>query len=140
MAKALLSTTFEGSVLAKYPVSVKAVIRKGGKFLMIRGTRKGDSEWSFPGGLVDEGESLEEALKREVLEETGYEVRVGNPFYATKYRHPNGGENVAIFYACEVVGGSPSLGGEPDQEFIALEWVSPQEAVPWARKVMERAP
>ena len=124
----------------RFPVSVKAIIRRDGKFLMIRGTRRGKSEFSFPGGLVDEGETLEQALAREVLEETGYEIRVGKPFYAAKYEHPRGGENVVICYGCSITGGAPVLGREPDQEFLALEWVSPADAVPWARAIMEKLP
>ena len=105
---------------------------------MIRGTRKGKSEWSFPGGLVDEGEKLEEALKREVLEETGYHIKIGRPLCAAKYQHPCGGDNVVICYGCTIVGGSPTLGTEPDQNFIALEWKMPKEVPEWARKIMEQ--
>lgn len=126
-------------MLARYPVSVKALLENEGKFLMIRGTREGEAEWSFPGGLVDRGEGLEEALRREVEEETGLRVRVGRPFHANKYRHPNGGENVVVFYRCEVAGGEPELGSEPDQRFLAMEWVSPGGATDWARAVMEKA-
>jgi len=123
-------------MIPKYPVSVKAIIRRAGRFLMIRGTRKGESEFSFPGGLVDENESLESALSREVLEETGYVVDVGRPFYSSKYNHPKGGENIVICFECEISGGELSLGAEPDQEFISLEWISPDEATDWAKEIM----
>ena len=123
-------------MIQKYPVSVKAVVRRAGRFLMIRGTRKGESKFSFPGGLVDVGESLESALVREVREETGYTVSVGRPFYASKYDHPKGGENVVVCFECEISGGSPLLGTEPDQEFLSLEWISPDEASDWAKRIM----
>ena len=126
-------------MLARYAVSVKALLEREGKFLMIRGTREGEAEWSFPGGLVDRGEGLAEALRREVREETGLRVRVGRPFHAGKYEHPEGGENVVVFYRCEVTGGEPELGSEPDQQFLALEWVAPGGATDWARGVMEKA-
>lgn len=123
-------------MICRYPVSVKAIIKRAGRFLMIHGTRKGESEFSFPGGLVDEGESLESALAREVLEETGYTVIIGRPFYASKYTHPKGGENIVICFECEISGGAPLLGKEPDQKFLSLEWVSPDEASDWAKKIM----
>ena len=45
-----------------------------GRVLMIRSPRR---DWEFPGGQVEEGESLTDALRREVLEETGITVSVG---------------------------------------------------------------
>jgi mutator protein MutT len=45
--------------------------------LVRRGREPAKGRWSIPGGLVDVGETLEEALQREVLEETGTEVSVG---------------------------------------------------------------
>ena len=44
-----------------------------GRVLMIRSPRR---DWEFPGGQVEEGESLTDALRREVLEETGITVSV----------------------------------------------------------------
>ncbi|MGV8165323.1 MAG: NUDIX domain-containing protein [Alkaliphilus sp.] len=52
-------------------VAVKAVTFKDGKILLIR-TNKDD--YKFPGGGLKEGESFIDALKREMLEETGYKV------------------------------------------------------------------
>jgi ADP-ribose pyrophosphatase YjhB (NUDIX family) len=61
-------------------VGVGAVIldRDAKRVLLIKRAREpARGRWSLPGGLVDVGESLEEALRREVLEETGLQVRVG---------------------------------------------------------------
>ena len=49
-----------------------------GRLLLIRrGTEPGRGRWSVPGGRVEPGESLEEAVEREVREETGLPVRAG---------------------------------------------------------------
>jgi ADP-ribose pyrophosphatase YjhB (NUDIX family) len=62
-----------------YPrVGVGAVIWKGGQVLLIRRAappRQG--KWSLPGGMQHLGETLAEAIIREIKEETGLEVRLG---------------------------------------------------------------
>ncbi|MBB2479659.1 NUDIX domain-containing protein [Bacillus sp. APMAM] len=58
----------------KHFVSAGAVvIDDEGKLLLIRGPRRG---WEQPGGQVELGESIEEAVKREVKEETGIDIEV----------------------------------------------------------------
>jgi ADP-ribose pyrophosphatase YjhB (NUDIX family) len=59
-------------------VGVGAVVVRGGRALLVRRAhepRKG--EWSLPGGLLDLGESLADAARREVKEETSLDVEVG---------------------------------------------------------------
>lgn len=52
--------------------STDALIIKNGQILLIK--EQGLNLWEMPGGGVENGESLEDSLKREVLEETGYRV------------------------------------------------------------------
>ena len=124
-------------MIPKYPVSVKAVMEKGGKFFMLIKEVDGRIEFSFPGGLVEKGESLEEALKREVREETGLEVEPLRVFHATKYRHPRGGEDIGIYYVVKVVGGRIRLGGEKDQKFLQAKFLSEEEMPSWARTIVQ---
>jgi 8-oxo-dGTP diphosphatase len=68
--------------MREYPerpiVGVGAVVIDGGQVLLVRrGHEPLKGEWSLPGGAVDVGETLEAAVAREVLEETGVEVEVG---------------------------------------------------------------
>ncbi len=59
------------------PVCVDAVIVKGGNILLLR--RNHDpflGYWVLPGGYVEEDETVEEALVREIKEETGLDVRI----------------------------------------------------------------
>ncbi len=59
-------------------VGVGAVVwRDGAVLLERRGQPPAQGSWALPGGLVDVGEKLEEAVRREVREECGIEVAVG---------------------------------------------------------------
>ena len=59
-------------------VGVGAVVwRDGAVLLERRGQPPAEGSWSLPGGLVDAGETLEQAVAREVREECSIEVRVG---------------------------------------------------------------
>lgn len=61
-------------------VGVGAIIFDQGRLrvlLVKRGREPAQGRWSFPGGLVEVGESLGEALRREIREETGLTVEVG---------------------------------------------------------------
>ena len=69
-------------VRREYPerplAGVGGVILDGDKVLLVRRGREPlRGEWSVPGGLVEVGETLAEALRREIREETGLAVRVG---------------------------------------------------------------
>lgn len=63
----------------KNPVpAVAAIILRGDQILLIeRGSEPGMGKWSVPGGSMEIGETIEEAVKREVREETGLEINVG---------------------------------------------------------------
>jgi len=67
-------------------VGVGAVIVKEGKVLLVkRGKSPSFGEWSIPGGAVNVGESLEQALLREIKEETELVINIGKPIYFNKF-------------------------------------------------------
>lgn len=65
----------------KRRVAVRGLVHREGKLLMVHSQVGGD--WKFPGGGIEPWETPEEALIREIREETGYEVR-GRPRVAGK--------------------------------------------------------
>ncbi|GAA1563486.1 hypothetical protein GCM10009789_15730 [Kribbella sancticallisti] len=68
--------------------------------------------WSMPGGGVEYEESLQQAVVREVLEETGYTVEVGRPLATDHFTKPTSRrgsrpyKSVRVIFAAEVTGGS----------------------------------
>ncbi|MEO3822765.1 NUDIX domain-containing protein [Actinomadura sp. B10D3] len=91
--------------------------------------RRGDHDaWGFPGGAIELGESAEEAVLREVGEETGLRVKIETMLGVyTKYMHtyPNGdvAQTLAVFFRCTPVGGGLRVDGEEtlDLRYFPLE-------------------
>lgn len=81
----------------------------GGLVLLRRGIEPGLGKWSFPGGHVDRGESVQEAAIRETQEEAHLDVRLKSLLGVYSYpRSPN----VVVVYTAEVVGGELTAGDE----------------------------
>jgi len=72
---------------------VAAIIRFENKFLCVqRGKGKYDYisfKYEFPGGKIEPGESLDQALKREIKEELQYNIHVKEKFLTVEYRYPD---------------------------------------------------
>src|SRR5439155_22290654 len=68
-----------GRIYPEHPIiGVGGIVVDGGRVLLVkRGHEPLKNEWSLPGGAVELGETLESAIAREVLEETGLTVEVG---------------------------------------------------------------
>ena len=110
-------------------VGVGAVVLDGDRVLLVkRGHPPLKGEWSLPGGTVELGETLEAAVAREVLEETGLEVSVGQVVEVLDRvdRAPDGRIEyhfVIVDYACTVRGGSIASGSDAED----ARWVPIRE-------------
>lgn len=97
-------------------VAGKAVIRKEGRILLIRRSQRSRFDpglWELPGGKIDSGENLVEALEREVREETGLAIRVGRPFTTWHFtKEPFWVTGVT--FLCDYVSGDVRLSSEHD--------------------------
>jgi mutator protein MutT len=101
---------------------VAAVIEQDGRFLLTR-RQPGvhlEGMWEFPGGKIDEGESHEHALRREIREELGADVEVRDLVFDITHEYPE--RTIALyFYECALVGEPrPLLGQE-------MRWVARHE-------------
>ncbi|MCA8914422.1 MAG: NUDIX domain-containing protein [Planctomycetes bacterium] len=93
-------------------ITTRAIILHRGHVLFIRAEDPG-REWFFlPGGLVEHGETLEQACAREVLEETALKVHVRRPLYLREFiaeRHqrrsvhmPGKHHVMGVLFLCEL--------------------------------------
>lgn len=92
---------------SKYRVSVDAIIQQHEEVLLIQ--RKHDPykhDWALPGGHIEPNESAEEAVKREVKEETNLAISDSKQFktYSDPDRDPRGRTITIVFYVKNVHG------------------------------------
>lgn len=92
--------------------------------------------WEFPGGKIEEGESPKEALKREIEEELGTEIEVGEFFMNEQYDYPSFHLDMDVFF-CKVIDGSlvAEKGIHEDCGFIALDGIVEKKWCPADREI-----
>jgi ADP-ribose pyrophosphatase YjhB (NUDIX family) len=110
-------------------VGVGGVVISNGRALLIRrGGPPLEGQWSIPGGMLEVGETLLEGVRRELLEETGVEVRVLelievferiNLDAAGKARY----HFVVLDYLCEAIRGEARAGSD----VTGVAWAAPEE-------------
>jgi len=119
-------------------VKARAVILIDGRLIVAEQRRRGRTEHSLPGGRVNERESVLDALKREVAEETGLDVTPGQLVYVSEIvesvrRHdleliflaePFGVPGLNAFKAVDVQGGERLAMNPPILEEIASDLAS----------------
>jgi ADP-ribose pyrophosphatase YjhB (NUDIX family) len=87
-------------------VRVATVILKGNKILLMKHRRRGLFHWALPGGAVQEGETVADCARRELLEETGLEVQLGKLLYVADVISPDRRKHtVNLIFLAEVTGG-----------------------------------
>ena len=86
-----------------------------------RGYGEFEGWWEFPGGKIEEGESPQEALKREIREELDTEIIVGDLIHTIEYDYPTFHLSMDCFW-CEIESGDLVL-----KEHEAARWLDKSE-------------
>jgi 8-oxo-dGTP diphosphatase len=109
------------------------IIDRGRTLLIRRGSEPLRGEWSIPGGTLELGESLEEGVARELLEETGIVVRVLELIEVFDRIYAEDGKIAAqvqtkprfhyviVDYLCERIGGDARAGSDVTEAAFASE-------------------
>lgn len=107
---------------------VAAVIKAGNRiFATQRGYGEFKGGWEFPGGKIEESETPQAALKREIMEELETEIAVGELIETVEYDYPTFHLSMDCFWA-EVVSGNLIL-----KEHEAAKWLKKEDlySVDW---------
>lgn len=111
------------------PFACDALLIENGRILLIRRANEPfKGRWAIPGGRIEENESAEDCLRREMKEETGLDVEpvklIG--IYSDPKRDPRG--IIAAAYLVKRVGGMPKAGSDAS----AFAWFGPGKLPPLA--------
>jgi 8-oxo-dGTP diphosphatase len=124
------------------------VIENGCALLIRRGGEPLRGEWSIPGGTLELGETLEQGVARELLEETGIEVRVLDfiEVFGRIFVEPSSETAaprfhfVIVDYLCERIAGESRAGGDAtDVAFAAEDDLDRFQLTPTATRVLRKA-
>jgi ADP-ribose pyrophosphatase YjhB (NUDIX family) len=95
-----------------------------GRVLLVRRSHAPEAgRWALPGGKVEPGETLADAVIREVVEETGLAVRPGREAGVVRRRAPGGGTYEIHCFIVDLLTGEPVAGSDA----AGVLWVAPGE-------------
>ncbi len=113
----------------EYPIAVKGIIENNnGEILIVKRSNTDDHKpnvWETVGGGMDIKESPQQALAREIIEETGLSVEVKNPFNVFTFKKDTGEFKVGITFICKYLGGDVVL----SSEHTDYKWIKSEEFV-----------
>jgi ADP-ribose pyrophosphatase YjhB (NUDIX family) len=113
----------------EYLVVVGAVVEKDGKIVLVQERKpKAYGLWNTPAGWLNKGENAVEGAKREVKEETGFDIEISNLLgvYIGKSLIVENKIVTKIVFIGSVVGGELKF---PENEILDVKWFKPSEVL-----------
>jgi len=91
------------------------ILNEKKELLMVQHTFKDETPfWVLPGGSIEDGEFIADAVVREVMEETGLKVQPGRLLFTVEEKSPEGVLGYTFYVMAELEGGSMVLGYDPE--------------------------
>lgn len=98
-------------------------------FATARGYGEFKGQWEFPGGKIEEGETPQQALIREIEEELETEIKVGELIDTIEYDYPSFHLSMDCFW-CEVISGELKLLEAEDAKWLTKETINDVQWLP----------
>jgi 8-oxo-dGTP diphosphatase len=115
---------------------VAAIIHHDGAYFATqRGYGEFEGMWEFPGGKIEPGESQETALKREIQEELGVDITIGELLCTTEYDYPTFHLTMHC-YLCSVASGEIELREHKSAQWLTAETLDSVEWLPADEKII----
>ena len=107
-------------------VVTAAVIERNGQILIAKRKqgKRHEGNWEFPGGTLEEGETYEQCLKRELQEELAITSEIGDLICSSEYNYTPDWTVRLLVYRATVVSGTFSLNDHDE-----IRWVKPEDLI-----------
>ena len=118
---------------------IKALNKNGEPIIFATQRGYGDFKggWEFPGGKIEEGETSQEALRREIMEELDTEILVGEMIDTIEYDYPTFHLSMDCFW-CEIVKGDLVLKEHEAAKWLTRESIGSVEWLPADITILEK--
>lgn len=119
LAKSEVANATVQAALPQLHVAVGVILKQQQVLLALRSNKQHQGgKWEFPGGKVEQGETVEAALARELSEELAITVSKAEPFMLLNYTYPERQVTLDIWLVTDFSGTPEGLEGQP------LQWVN----------------